>query len=373
MNLAFWIALLWATVQTTESRGQFYCNPTRFAESPVPPAPDYRKREHWAALPERADRADRTPPGLKDLQEHASVDVFYVHPTLYSSKPRTKFKWNQDLFEKRRNREIDRLPVHFQASAFNGAGKVYAPRYRQAHYSVFLTSHLDDKAAALGIAYQDVEAAFQYFLRHYNRGRPFILAGHSQGTLHAARLLKHKIIGTPLQERLVVAYLPGMAIPADSLAGLPVCTDSSATGCFVSWSTYLRGYTPQNYDKGLNRAVCVNPITWTYVPSTDSGSSPKPASTTAHRGPSGLVAGPYVPKSQHRGAVLRPFWKKYPGICDAQVQGGMLWVTKPRFWGSFLYRSPNYHTGDINLFYLDLRANAQHRVHSYQQRSGISK
>jgi hypothetical protein len=363
MNLAFWIALLWATVHTTESRGQFYCNPTRFAESPVPPAPDYRKREHWAALPERADRADRTPPGLKDLQHHASVDVFYLHPTLYSSKPRTKFKWNQNLYEKRRNREIDRLPVHFQASAFNGAGKVYAPRYRQAHYSVFLTSHLDDKAAALGIAYQDVEAAFQYFLRHYNRGRPFILAGHSQGTLHAARLLKHKIIGTPLQERLVVAYLPGMAIPADSLAGLPVCTDSSATGCFVSWSTYLRGYTPQNYDKGLNRAVCVNPISWAYVPTTGSGSATKVDSS------SGLVAGPYAPKGQHRGAVLRPFWKKYPGICDAQVQGGMLWVTRPRFWGSFLYRSPNYHTGDINLFYLDLRANAVLRAHRFNSQS----
>lgn len=369
MNLAFWMALLWASFQTGEARGQFYCIPTRFAESPVPPAPDYTQEQFWAALPGRQDRADRTPPGYRDKQDQAGVDVFFIHPTLYSSKPRTRYKWNQDLFEKSHNREIDRLPMHFQASAFNGAGKVYAPRYRQAHYSVFLTSHLDDKAAALGIAYSDIEAAFAYFLAHYSQGRPFILAGHSQGTLHAARLLKHKIIGTPLQERLVVAYLPGMAIPADSLAGLPICVDSSSTGCFVSWSTYLRGYKPPSYFQGLHRAVCVNPVSWTYNPTTDSGSSPKPDTVSEYRSSSGWVSGPYVPKSQHRGAVLRPFWKKYPGICDAQVQGGMLWVTKPRFWGSFLYRSPNYHTGDINLFYLDIRANAELRVQSFEKRS----
>lgn len=363
MNLAFWMALLWASFQTDEARGQFYCIPTRFAESPVPPAPDYAQDQFWAALPGRRDRADRTPPGCRDGQEQAGVDVFYIHPTLYSSKPKTAYRWNQKLEEKRHNREIDRLPMHFQASAFNGAGKIYAPRYRQAHYSVFLTPHLDDKEAALGIAYSDIEAAFAYFLEHYSQGRPFILAGHSQGTLHAARLLKHKIIGTPLQDRLVVAYLPGMAIPADSLAGLPVCVDSTATGCFVSWSTYLRGYTPPSYGQGLHRAACVNPVSWSYVPTTGSGLRPPVDSI------SGLAAGHYTPKNLHRGAVLRPFWKKYPGICDAQVQGGMLWVTRPRFWGNFLYRSPNYHTGDINLFYLDIRANAIRRVQSFEQHS----
>jgi hypothetical protein len=365
MNLTFWMALLWAFIHTDQACGQFYCIPTRFAESPVPPAPDYAQERFWAALPERKDRVDRTPPGCRDGQEQAGVDVFYIHPTLYNTKPKSSYRWNQNLSEKSHNREIDRLPMHFQASAFNGAGKVYAPRYRQAHYSVFLTSHLDDKEAALGVAYGDIEAAFIYFLEHYSQGRPFILAGHSQGTLHAARLLKHKIIGTPLQDRLVVAYLPGMAIPADSLAGLPVCVDSTATGCFVSWCTYLRGYTPPKYQHGLNRAVCVNPITWTFVPTTG------PTFVSNIDSASGLAPGPYAPKSRHRGAVLRPFWKKYPGICDAQVQGGMLWIQKPRFWGSFLYRNPNYHTGDINLFYLDVRANAILRAKAFEQRTKI--
>ncbi len=343
---------LWAVSQTEEAKGQAYCIPTRFEESPIPSAPDYNNERNWAALPGRRDRADRTPPGLRDAQDSASVDVFYVHPTLYTTKPRTVYRWNQDLRDHRLNREIDRLPTLYQASAFNGAGKIYAPRYRQAHYSAFLTPDLDDKERSLGIAYSDVEAAFDYFLKNYNQGRPFIVAGHSQGTLHAARLLKHKIIGTPLQQRLVVAYLPGMAIPADSLAGLPVCVDSNSIGCFVSWSTYLRGYMPPTFQKVFAKAVAVNPISWEVA-------TPFPTPDTC------IAEGPLVPRERHRGAVLRPFGKKYPGICDAQVVGGMVWVTKPRFWGSFLYRSPNYHTGDINLFYLDIRGNAVHRARQF--------
>jgi hypothetical protein len=352
MKLAFWMALMWALGHANETKGQFYCIPTRFVESPVPPPPDYSKEQFWTALPNRRDRADRTPTGLRDAQDSASVDVFYVHPTLYSTKPRTVYRWNQDLRDHRLNREIDRLPTLYQASAFNGAGKIYAPRYRQAHYSAFLTPNLDDKERSLGIAYSDVEAAFDYFLKNYNQGRPFIVAGHSQGTLHAARLLKHKIIGTPLQQRLVVAYLPGMAIPADSLAGLPVCVDSNSIGCFVSWSTYLRGYMPPTFQKVFAKAVAVNPISWEVA-------TPFPASDTC------IAEGSLVPKERHRGAVLRPFGKKYPGICDAQVVGGVVWVTKPRFWGSFLYRSPNYHAGDINLFYLDIRGNAVHRARQF--------
>ncbi len=42
-----------------------------------------------------------------------------------------------------------------------------------------------------------------------NGDRPFILAGHSQGTFHAARLLGERIAGTPLAEKMVAACLVG--------------------------------------------------------------------------------------------------------------------------------------------------------------------
>jgi hypothetical protein len=56
---------------------------------------------------------------------------------------------------------------------------------------------------ALDLAYQDVESAFDYYLTHYNQGRPFIVVGHCQGTTHALRLSEQKVYETVLFHRLV--------------------------------------------------------------------------------------------------------------------------------------------------------------------------
>jgi hypothetical protein len=131
-----------------------------------------------------------------------------------------------------------------------------------------------------------------------------------------------------------------MAVPQDSLPGLPPCLSDSATGCFVSWCTYERGYTPPDYELGLARAVCINPISWNNSET-------------------------YIPKTLHKGAALRPFHLALPQICDAQIHGGILWVSKPKFRGSWLWTDKNYHMGDINLFYFDIRDNAALRVKSF--------
>lgn len=326
----------------TEGQAQGYCNAQRFSVSPCPPAPDYSQLHNWSALPTKKDPSDDCPRGLKNNQDQAQADVFFVHPTTYTEKPTSAFIWNQDLRDAKLNQGVDESPIRYQASAFNAAGKIYAPRYRQAHYSVFLTPHKDDKQAALDTAYSDVEQAFLYYLAHWNQGRPFIIASHSQGTIHAARIIKEYILGTPLQQKLVATYLVGMPVPYDSLPGLPACANDSATGCFLSWSSYERGFVPPYYPLALERAICVNPISWELNET-------------------------YVDKSQQVGAVLRPFSNTLPQICDAQVHGGILWITKPKFPGSRFYTDPNYHIGDINLFYLDVRQNAVKRVNAYQR------
>ena len=63
--------------------------------------------------------------------------------------------------------------------------------------------------AAFELAYSDVLRAFDYYLAHENHGRPFILASHSQGSLHALRLIQERLAGKPLQKQLVAAYLIG--------------------------------------------------------------------------------------------------------------------------------------------------------------------
>ena len=347
MKMHFMILLmvnLFAVLLPNSAISQHYLIPTRFSQSPTPPRPCYSNPDNWSALPSKDDPADLCPRGYHHDQDGAEADVFFIHPTTYTEKPKTQYAWNHDLRDAKLNSVVDNSATQFQASAFNLAGKVYVPRYRQAHYSVFLTQYPEDKKAALDTAYGDVARAFQYFLDNHNQGRPFIIASHSQGTIHAARLLQDFVLNKPLQANLVAAYIPGMAVPQDSLPGLPPCQSDSATGCFVSWCTYERGYIPPDYELGLARAICINPISWSNSET-------------------------YTPKALHKGAALRPFHLALPQICDAQIHGGILWVTKPKFRGSWLWTDKNYHMGDINLFYFDIRENAALRVRSFMRQN----
>ncbi|NOS93179.1 MAG: DUF3089 domain-containing protein, partial [Cyclobacteriaceae bacterium] len=66
-----------------------------FAKSPTPPSPDYTLTKHWAALPQKADAADSIPrkTTLQNQQANASVDVFFIYPTIFTEKPKNQFIW----------------------------------------------------------------------------------------------------------------------------------------------------------------------------------------------------------------------------------------------------------------------------------------
>ncbi len=157
---------------------------TSYESASQPPVPDYSQERNWAALPTVKDQADLTPKGLKDGQATAIADVFYVHPTIYSDTRKGNDQWNASLADEKLNESVDDTAIKNQASIFNAAGRVYAPRYRQAHLNVFRRRGTEVAEGALDLAYQDVLAAFDYFLENYNEGRPIIIASHSQGTLH---------------------------------------------------------------------------------------------------------------------------------------------------------------------------------------------
>jgi pimeloyl-ACP methyl ester carboxylesterase len=98
-----------------------------------------------------------------------------------------------------------------------------------------MPENFDFGTQALDLAYQDVEAAFDYYLQHFNKGRPFIVVGHSQGTTHALRLIEEKIDNTPLYRQLVVAYVVGYWLPRDKFSRgfeqVTPCTGAGQTGC----------------------------------------------------------------------------------------------------------------------------------------------
>jgi hypothetical protein len=317
---------------------------TPFNTAQIPPAPDYAKLENWAAHPDKSDPADKTPtPALMVEQSGLAVDVFFLHPTTYTGFERYQRDWNAAMEDQKTNKKTDEGAILFQASIFNGAGRVFAPRYRQAHLSVFYGEDKVSAQQALDLAYADTKAAFEYYLEHWNQGRPFIIASHSQGARHALYLLRELVEGTPLQHQLVAAYLVGWPVQENSFNQLKPCQTPEETGCYCTWRTWNREYALKNGFK-RNGVVCTNPLTWT---TTD---------------------GQYAPKSQNHGGVVRPFSSILPEIVDAEIHEGVLLSSKPKFRGSVFFRRKNYHIGDLNLYYMNVRENAQERAGAFMRR-----
>jgi len=247
--------------------------------------PDYTKLESWLCHPtvfgpgkevrdvddpcRREWTGPNPEPGLKP-----QVATFYVHPTTYLERD----QWNAPVQPGGQTEFRTRLFATTQASIFEFGEEVWAPRYRQAAYGSFLLDSEDAKKA-LNLAYSDVAAAFDEFVRQIPQSEPIILAGHSQGALHVMRLLKDKIAGRPIARRLIAAYIVGWPIStkADLPAlGLPSCHSRQETNCILSWMSFREPANPslilQSWEKtkGLNGArrrqddlLCVNPITGT--------------------------------------------------------------------------------------------------------------
>ena len=299
-----------------------------FAAEQVPAAPNYSQDRYWAALPWQTDAADETPDGLNDEQDQAQVDVFFLHPTTYTGKKGEKL-WNGPVKNDDLNSRTLESPIKFQASIFNGSCRVFAPFYRQAHLHAYFTKDTMSAKRAFDLAYDDVRRAFGYYLANHNQGRPIVIASHSQGTTHSVRLLQEFFDGQDLEQQLVAAYIVGIPVLSNAFESLQPCQDSTSTGCYVAWRTYKRGYEPKETTPDI---VVTNPLNWT---------------TTEE----------YAPKQENEGAVLRPFERVIPDAADAQVYGPVLWSSKPKFPGSWLLLGKNYHPGDMNIYYMNIRNN----------------
>ncbi len=306
---------------------------TAFDVQRSPKAPQYDTPSTWAVLPNTY---------TEDFKKYAStqldtlaVDVFYIYPTLNTDKKDSR--WNVPIHDSDQQESVLNTAVLYQASAWATSGKVYVPYYRQAHLRSF--TMLDNGGEeALKLAYSDVKRAFEYYLKHYNKGRPIVLVGHSQGTRHAIQLLKEYFDGTTLQQQLVAAYIPGIAIRSNTFTHIQPMTTPSATGGFVSWNTFKRGHYPKD-THWYDGSITTNPITWDL-------------STRTQR-------------AQHKG-FLYSNGTLYTQALDIEITDGLVWSSLPkfplRFFMSFI---KNYHAGDINLFWQDIRENAILRVQTY--------
>jgi hypothetical protein len=212
-------------------------------------------------------------------------------------------------------------------------------------------------------AYADVDRAFTYFLEHYSKGRPFILASHSQGTEHGFRLLRERIDSTPLASRMIAAYLIGFNITDKQAAALKtvhVCDSPTDLHCLVHWATFGEGGTPRFDTK--DKLVCVNPLNWRR----DGPMAAKNMSQGAEP-----ITGTYsldlFGADTAQGVVFGPMKAPLKAWTSAECRNGILTVAD-QAGGPFAkvdMGGKNYHGLDYPLFAMDIRENAQARVRQY--------
>ena len=320
---------------------------------PLPPPPSYDEAKMWLARPDKpGNPALWTPPGYRPSAKPEAA-VFFIHPTSYL----VRTHWNAPLNDAEANARAE-LFLRAQASAFNEVGAIWAPRYRQAAFGAFLTTK-PQAEKALDLAYRDVVAAFDAFLKQAG-DRPIILAGHSQGSLHLARLLREKIAGTPIAKRIVAAYVVGWPVSRTAdlpLMGLPECTRTDQTGCILSWQSYAEPAKPElildTFDattgftgsprKGT-AMICTNPITGT--PGTDA--------------PAKSNLGTIYPSHDLTSANIAA--GSVPARCSGR---GLLLIGPPPMVGAYVLPGNNYHVYDYSLFWANVRADAARRLKAF--------
>ena len=317
---------------------------------------DYSQESSWVARPGVADDPALWLPDGVPQAAAGNAAVFFIHPTTYLENDR----WNAGLDPGGDTEWRTKLFVQSQASAFNGAGEIWAPRYRQAAFGAFLLDSADARSA-LDFAYADVSAAFDQFLKEAGN-RPIILAGHSQGALHLIRLLREKVAGKAVAKRLVAAYVVGWPIDTGSdlpAIGVPSCRTAADTGCILSWMSFgqpanpslildqwkrTRGFT--GGERAADRILCVNPIT-----GTENGAAP-PAENP----------GTLNPTSDFNSATLAA------GQVGAHCDKGLLMLDGqiPPL-GPYVLPGNNYHVYDYALFWAAIRRDAERRLAAWHR------
>ena len=222
----------------------------------APAAADYARDSAWLCLPGRSDTCS-TPlattalnangygsNGPSAVAKDPPIDCFYVYPTVSNDQG-----MNSDLNAGRE----EKLAAEAQFARFSSVCRTFAPVYRQmtvAAVAAYAAGANIDQPGA--IAYRDVLAAWRNYVRTRNQGRPFVLIGHSQGSLMLQMLIAREIETEPaVAARMKLAIIPGydVLVPQGKMVGgtfktTPLCGRAGQTGCVMTWTSFRERNAP---------------------------------------------------------------------------------------------------------------------------------
>jgi len=210
---------------------------------------DYANPALWMCRPgidanechRNLDTTEIRPDGTQVVVPHVRAqqpkfDCFYVLPTMLLSGAAQL----TDLSDSGVQLALDALLA--QAARFSRVCEVYAPMYRQAG----LAGGALAPGANTELALQDVRDSFAYYLAHFNRGRNFVILGHSQGSYHLTTLLRRDMDENAARRGKLISavllgaqpYVPPGERVGGSFANIPTCSEPGETGCLIAYSSY---------------------------------------------------------------------------------------------------------------------------------------
>ena len=297
---------------------------------------DYSKGENWA---------------YDGIGEDREVDLFLICPTVDM-----KDEYSMSMSDEETKSSFVGA-LNMERGIYEDAARLYAPYYRQAAMKVYSLAPAE-REEWLGPAYQDVSAAFAYYLEHKNMGRPIILAGFSQGADMCYRLLAEYFGDRELYERLVAVYAIGWPCTEEMVSRYPQIVPASGAddlGVVISFECEAPDLQAETVviPAGL-KAYAINPLNW----KTD-----------------GTVAD----KSENLGACFTSYSGKIKreeaGLCGGylDVERGVMKVTdiEPSDYPPVVPVMPEgaYHIYDYQFFYRNLQQNVNVRVERYLEKA----
>lgn len=311
-------------------------------------APDYSRKEHWLMRTENPDKA---------------VDMIFLYPSSCNDP-------EEDVICRIDNPSMTQTAQLYyasQATAFEPVANMYAPYWRQVNGAkIPMLSYEDVHKAEWSEPRTDVYAALDYYFENLNNGRPFFLAGHSQGSNLSFIVLSDYMKEHPdYYERMIAAYCIGDSLTRQYLKDNPHVKAAQAAddlGVVVSWNTEGPANKGRNSLVIAPGAIGINPLNW------------RTDETPA--GPE-LNLGSFLPR------LLEPGLDELPVKADAvlDLERGSLMVMNPEFEKYAITKIPgfeqvepvfgpaSYHGCDYSFFYLNIRENARLRAEEWLKRN----
>jgi hypothetical protein len=301
-------------------------------------ATDYSDSTHWLAAP----TADKP------------VDVFYLYPTAWhkvdSTEPNICNIDNEIMHSGAAS------AYHRQATAFETSANVFAPYYRQADATYTLSLPEAQRAEVIkSEPLTDAVEAFDYYIKHYNNGRPFILAGHSQGSNVLIFLLSGYLKDHPeVYSRMIAAYVIGYPVTQEFLDANPhlkFAQGPDDTGVIISYNTQAPDVAAgTNPVVASNIGIAINPISWTRTGNLSTAQESLGSYLPVPGGTSFTQVMNY--------ADARVDIAKGVLICSTADEDALMPLTAS-------FGRGVYHSFDYPFYYFNLRQNAETRIQKY--------